>query len=98
MHINYNIETKIFLQNYKTALPFSKADVGTNGGLGYYLSVLTSFLLKLQINPGFYIKTGNFNYWNGNVLHYIENCNITYISIKNQQINLFYLLTVTVVI
>ena len=45
MHINYNIETKIFLQNYKTALPFSKADVSTNGGLGEYLTVYAAFLL-----------------------------------------------------
>ena len=46
MHINYNIEIKIFQQNYKTALPFSKTDVGTNGGLGAYLTVYASFLMK----------------------------------------------------
>ena len=60
--INYTILYKNLLQNKKAASFFNKADAGTNGGLGVWLTVPTSNLLKLQINPGFLMKTGNFNY------------------------------------
>ena len=56
---NYTSQTKNLLQKQKAASFFNKADVGTNGGLGKYLTVYASFSLKLQINPGFYIKIGN---------------------------------------
>lgn len=40
-----------------------QGDMYTIGGLGICLTVPTSNLLKLQTNPGFYMKTGKFIYW-----------------------------------
>ena len=59
---NYTTQTKNLLQKQKAASFFNKADVGTNGGLGEVLTVYASYILKLKINPGSYMKTGNFNY------------------------------------
>ena len=42
--------------------------MGTNGGLGEFLTVYASFIFNLQINLSIHKKTGKFNYLNVNTL------------------------------
>ena len=63
--LNYTKYLLKLTTKLKSHLVFQQSGVCTIGGSAICLTVPTSNILELQINPGFYIKTGNFNYETG---------------------------------